>query len=97
MHRPRGAGAVLTPPAPDGQRPLPQPWVPRVVNAGLGIFFLVVLAPVVTSFEDKRGYIQVALVVYSVPFLLVAGLCLTSALRPGSIGRAARRLRGRRR
>lgn len=71
--------------------------MPRVVNAALGLFFLLVLAPVVTSFDDKRGYIQVALVVYCLPFLLVAGLCLASALRPGSLGRAARRMRDRRR
>ena len=93
MRRPRGAGAQLTAPDP---RPLPQAWVPRVLNLAMAVFFLVVLAPVLTSFDGKPWYVQVAIVLFGMPFLLVAVLCLCSAVRPGSIGRAARRLRARR-
>ena len=93
MRRPRGAGAVLTEPDP---RPLPQAWVPRVLNAFMAVFFLVVLAPVVTSFTGQPWYVQAAIVLFGTPFLLVAGLCLASALRPGSLGRAARRAKARR-
>jgi threonine/homoserine/homoserine lactone efflux protein len=83
-------------PRPATERPLPQAWVPRVVNGSLGVFFLVVLAPVVTSFAGKPWYAQVAMVLFGTPFLLVAVLCLASAVRPGSVGRAARRARSRR-
>lgn len=82
---------------PPTERPLPQAWVPRVLNAAIAVFFLVVLAPVVTSFGGKPWYVQTAIVLFGTPFVLVAGLCLASALRPGSIGRAARRARARRR
>jgi len=37
--------------------------------------------------------VQVYLVIAVVPVLLLVGLCLSSALRPGSLGRAARRAR----
>lgn len=69
--------------------------MPRVVNGALGVFFLVVLAPVVTSVDGKDGYVQVAIVLFTVPFLLVAVMCLSSALRPGSVARTSRRLRRR--
>lgn len=71
--------------------------MPRVLNAAIAVFFLAVLAPVVTSFGGKPWYVQAAIVLFGTPFVLVAGLCLASALRPGSIGRAARRARSRRR
>jgi hypothetical protein len=51
----------------------------------------------VTTFSDHSRLLQVYLVLLVVPVLLVAGLCLSSALRPGSLGRAVRRLRARRR
>jgi hypothetical protein len=71
--------------------------VPRVVNAALGVFFLVVLAPAVTSLADRPAKVQAAIVLFGTPFLLVALMCLSSAARPGSVGRAFRRLRRRRR
>lgn len=71
--------------------------MPRVLNLALAAVFLVVLAPILTSLGGKATYVQVALVLVAVPFLLVAGLCLASAARPGSLGRAARRARARRR
>jgi threonine/homoserine/homoserine lactone efflux protein len=92
VHRPRRGEAVLSEPAP----PLPQAWVPRVLNLAIAVFFLAVLAPVVGAWSGKPGYVQVAIVLFGAPFLLVALLCLASAARPGSLGRAVRRLRGRR-
>lgn len=70
--------------------------MPRVVNGALGVFFLVVLAPVVTSLDGKEAHVQVAIVLFTAPFLLVAVMCLSSALRPGSVARTFRRLRRRR-
>lgn len=93
MRRPRRARPVLTEP---DSRPLPQAWVPRVLNAFMAVFFLVVLAPVVTSFAGQPWYVQAAIVLFGTPFLLVAAMCLASAVRPGSFGRGARRLRTRR-
>lgn len=89
MHRPRG-GAALT------QPPLPQAWVPRVLNLALAVFFLLVLSPIVTTLDDQSTVGKVALVVLALPFVLLAALCLASAARPGSLGRAARRARARR-
>jgi len=76
-------------------RPLPQAWVPRVLNLVMAAFFLAVLAPVFGAWGGKPWYVQVAIVLFGTPFLLVALLCLASALRPGSVGRTARRLRRR--
>jgi hypothetical protein len=91
MRRPRRGGPVLS------QAPLPQAWVPRVVNAALAIVLLLFVSPVVTQFDGKRGYVQVVLVAVTVPVVLLAAACLCSAARPGSLGRAVRRLRARRR
>ena len=71
--------------------------MPRVVNGALAAFLLLLLAPIVSTFGDHSGLVQTYLVVVALPVLLVAGLCLASALRPGSLGRAARRARARRR
>ncbi len=91
MRRPRGGAALTRPDA------LPQSWVPRVVNAALAVFLLLCIAPVVSTFGDHSTLVQVWLVLLALPVLLVAVLCLASALRPGSLGRAARRARARRR
>ena len=69
--------------------------MPRVLNLALAAFFVAVLAPAVTTWSDRPTRVQVAIVLFGTPFLLVALLCLSSALRPGSVGRAARRLRRR--
>lgn len=71
--------------------------MPRAVNAALALFLLACVYPVVTTFSDHSRLLQVYLVLLVVPVLLVAGLCLASALRPGSLGRAVRRLSARRR
>jgi len=81
-------------PAP--QEPLPQAWVPRVMNLVLAVVMVALLAPIVTNFGGKPVYVQVALVAFTLPFLLLTVLCLASAARPGSLGRAVRRRRARR-
>lgn len=69
--------------------------MPRVLNLALTVFLLLVVAPIVTHLGGKAVYVQVALVLSVLPVLLVALLCLASAARPGSLGRAVRRRRSR--
>lgn len=69
--------------------------MPRVLNAALGVFFLVVLAPVAVTWGDRPTAVRVGIVLFGTPFALVAVLALVSAARPGAVGRAARRLRRR--
>ncbi len=59
--------------------------MPRVLNVAIAVFFLAVLAPVVGAWDGKPWYVQVAIVLFGTPFLLVAALCLSSAARPGSV------------
>jgi uncharacterized membrane protein len=77
--------------------PLPQAWVPRVLNGALAVFLLCCIVPIATTFSGHTRLVQVYLLVVSLPVVLVVVLCLASALRPGSLGRAARRVRARRR
>ena len=70
--------------------------MPRVVNAALGLFLLAFLAPGLTRLGDLDTWVAVVVVVFALPVVLVALLALTSAARPGSLGRAARRSRARR-
>ncbi|MCW2778758.1 MAG: hypothetical protein JWN17_2483 [Frankiales bacterium] len=78
-------------------RPVPQPWVPRVTNGVLAVFLLGFLAPAVTHLGGLPVFAAVTVVVlFCLPVLLVAVLCLCSAVRPGSLGRAARRSRAKR-
>jgi ABC-type tungstate transport system substrate-binding protein len=71
--------------------------VPRVLNVALAVVLLLLVAPIVTQFDGKRWYVQVVLLSVTVPTVLLALACLGSAARPGSLGRAVRRLRARRR
>ena len=82
-------------PAPASQEPLPQAWVPRVMDVLLAVVLLALVSPILTRFGGKPAYVQAALVLSTLPVVLVAGMCLSSAARPGSLGRAVRRLRGR--
>ena len=66
------------------------------MNASLAVVLLAFLAPAATRFADLSVWVRVVVVLFSLPVLLVAGLCLASAVRPGSLGRAARRARARR-
>ncbi len=68
-----------------------------MLNTLLAVVLLGLVSPIVTNFDGKRGYVQVALVLCTLPVLLVAAMCLSSAARPGSLGRLVRRLRARRR
>ena len=67
--------------------------MPRVVNLALAAFFLAFLVPLFTRLGAQRTSTQVLLVLVALPFVLLTGLCLCSAVRPGSLGRAARRVR----
>ena len=89
MHRLRG-GAPLT------QEPLPQAWVPRVVNVALAVLCLSFLVPMLWHFGSRPLSVQVVLGFVALLFGLLTVLCLASAIRPGSLGRAAHRARARR-
>ena len=71
--------------------------MPRVVNLALAAFFLCFLVPVVLFLGDvEQTSARVLLVLVSLPFVLLTVLCLASALRPGCLGRAAKKARARR-
>lgn len=67
--------------------------MPRVVNLALALFFLAFLIPIALRLGDQTRSAQVLLVLIAIPFTLLTALCLASAARPGSLGRAARKLR----
>ena len=71
--------------------------MPRVLNLMLAVVLLLLVAPIVTQFDGKRWYVQVVLLSVTIPTVLLALACLSSAARPGSLGRGVRRLRARRR
>ena len=71
--------------------------MPRVVNAALAVFLLACVFPLLTTLGRHGVLLRIYLVVAVLPVLLVVGLCLSSALRPGSLSRAAGRARARRR
>jgi hypothetical protein len=75
---------------------LPQAWVPRAVNTALAAFLLLFLVPLFRHFGSRSGSVQVVLGFLAVPFVLLTIACLASAVRPGSLGRLARRARTRR-
>jgi threonine/homoserine/homoserine lactone efflux protein len=72
-----------------------QPWVPRVFNVFLAVFFLAFLVPIFLHLGDVSTSVAVMLVVVAVLFLPMTIACLMSAAQPGSVGRAARRMRRR--
>jgi threonine/homoserine/homoserine lactone efflux protein len=76
--------------------PLPQAWVPRVVNVAVAVVLLGCVSPVFVRLGDRAGWVQVLVVLLCLPVLLVVLACLASAARPGSLGRLARRVRRRR-
>jgi peptidoglycan/LPS O-acetylase OafA/YrhL len=75
------------------QEPLPQAWVPRVVNAAVAVVLVACISPVFVRLADKPAWVQVLVVLFCLPVVLVVLACLASALRPGSLGRLARRVR----
>ena len=72
---------------------LPQAWVPRVVNLALAALLLLFLVPLFTHLGGRATSVQVMLVFLSVPFALLTVACIASAVRPGVLGRLARRAR----
>ena len=73
--------------------PLPQAWVPRVFNVALAAVLLACLSPVAYRLGGRPVWVQVLIIVLSLPVVLVALACLASAARPGSLGRALRKAR----
>lgn len=71
--------------------------MPRVFNVALAVLLLLLVAPAVGAFAGKPWYVQVFFVGFGIPVLLLVAACLASALRPGSLGRALRSVRGRKR
>lgn len=69
--------------------------MPRVFNVALAVLLLLLVAPVVTSFDGKPWYVQAFFVGFGLPVLLLVMAALASAARPGSLGRAVRRARRR--
>lgn len=67
--------------------------MPRVVNVALAAVLLLFLVPVGLHLGDVGTGAKVVLVVLCVPFGLLVVACLASAVRPGSLGRLARRAR----
>ena len=70
--------------------------MPRVVNLALAALLLTVLIPVATHLGRVGTTVRIVLVAVCAPFALLVVLCLASAVRPGSLGRLARRIRSRR-
>ena len=90
MHRLRGGPALKQ------DDPLPQAWVPRVVNVALAAFLLIFLVPLLGHLGGRPVAVQVIFVLVAVLFVPIVVLCLASAVRPGSLGRLARKARSRR-
>ena len=69
--------------------------MPRVVFATVAVVLGALLSPVVSRFGGKPGWVQVMIVLFCLPVVLVAVAALMAALRPGSLGRLTRRVRRR--
>ena len=69
--------------------------MPRVVNVALAVLLLLLVAPAVGAFGGKPWYVQAFFVGFGLPVLLLVAAALASAIRPGSLGRALRRVRER--
>jgi hypothetical protein len=69
--------------------------VPRVVFGAVAVVLTACLSPIAYAFGGKPVWVQVLVVVLSLPVVLVVVACLMAALRPGSLGRLTGRLRRR--
>lgn len=69
--------------------------MPRVVFGAIAVVLAACLSPIVYHFGGKPVWVQVLVVVLCLPVLLVILASLSAALRPGSLGRLARRVRRR--
>lgn len=63
------------------------------MNTSLALVLLLLVSPILTRFGGKPIYVQIALVGVMVLVVPLVIACLASAVRPGSLGRAVRRLR----
>lgn len=71
--------------------------MPRVLNLALAAFFLAFLIPLFLHLSRLAVVGQVMLLIFvAFPFGLLTLLCLVSAIRPGALGRAARKYRPQR-
>ncbi|MDP9183109.1 MAG: hypothetical protein M3P04_10090 [Actinomycetota bacterium] len=64
-----------------------------MVNLALAVLLLLFLVPLFTHLGGLGTGARVMLVFLSVPFALLAVACVASAVRPGSLGRLARKRR----
>ena len=69
--------------------------MPRVVFTAIAVVLAVCLSPIVDRFGGKPAWVQVLVVGLCTPVVLVILACLAAAIRPGSLGALARRLRRR--
>ena len=69
--------------------------MPRVVFAAVALVLLACLSPVATRIGDKPLWVQVLIVLFCLPVVLVVLMALAAAIRPGSLGRLGKRLRRR--
>ena len=70
--------------------------MPRVFNVAMAALLLLLVAPAAAAFGGKPWYVQLFFVGFGIPVLLIVAACLSSALRPGSLGRALGRARRKR-
>jgi threonine/homoserine/homoserine lactone efflux protein len=67
-----------------------------VLNAALAVVLAACLSPIVYRLGSRPTWVQVLVVLTSLPVVLTIVACLASALRPGSLGRLVRRMRAQR-
>ena len=66
-----------------------------MVFAAVAVVLALCLSPIVAHFGGKPVWVQVLVIALCMPVGLVILACLSASLRPGSLGRSARRLRRR--
>jgi hypothetical protein len=91
VHRPRGGTALS-----DTERPIPQAWVPRVTNGALALVLIVLMSPIVITWDDRTNVQRVFLTGMALFFGIFVVLCGIAALKPGALGRFAQRGRAKR-
>ncbi|MCW2622464.1 MAG: hypothetical protein JWL64_2066, partial [Frankiales bacterium] len=65
--------------------------MPRVLNGAIALVLVLLMSPIVATWGDRSTLQRIFLTGMVVFVLFFAGICLASALRPGSLGRAAHR------
>lgn len=88
--------SAADPAPPEDAAPLPQAWVPRVLNGAIAVVLLLIVSPIVVTWGDRTTVQRVFLTAMAVVVLFVAAICAVTAIRPGALGRVARRARERR-